>query len=112
MTCDVDAHPRQVSFTWVFNNSVDTTDIAKAHITDNYTQSTVSLPVCYMFYSFIYFLSVGWLISRICVYLYAHGSKIILECISVPMVYNHTCNHIYMSESISRRLFMSVYVCI
>ncbi|XP_037780317.1 nephrin-like [Penaeus monodon] len=54
VTCDVDAHPRQVSFTWVFNNSVDTTDIAKAHITDNYTQSTLTYtPITKMDYGFL-----------------------------------------------------------
>nr|XP_053638917.1 uncharacterized protein LOC128693318 [Cherax quadricarinatus] len=42
VTCDVDSHPQQVTFSWVFNNTVTTTDIPEAHITNNLTLSMVS----------------------------------------------------------------------
>ncbi|MPC96189.1 hypothetical protein E2C01_091431 [Portunus trituberculatus] len=42
VSCQVDAHPKHVSFAWKFNNSDQTTDISEAHITNNLTLSTVS----------------------------------------------------------------------
>lgn len=43
VSCQVDAHPKHVSFSWKFNNSAQTTDITEAHITNNFTFSQVSL---------------------------------------------------------------------
>lgn len=46
VSCQVDAHPKHVSFSWKFNNSAQTTDIPEAHVTNNLTLSTVGLRVC------------------------------------------------------------------
>ncbi|KAK8388847.1 hypothetical protein O3P69_020660 [Scylla paramamosain] len=42
VSCQVDAHPKHVSFSWKFNNSAQTTDISEAHITSNLTLSTLT----------------------------------------------------------------------
>lgn len=54
VTCEVDAHPQQVTFSWVFNNTVATTDIPEVHITDNLTLSMVTYtPHTQMDYGFL-----------------------------------------------------------
>ncbi|KAK4306455.1 hypothetical protein Pmani_021722 [Petrolisthes manimaculis] len=40
VSCQVEAHPKQVSFEWKFNNSVEISNIPAAHITNNLTYST------------------------------------------------------------------------
>ncbi|XP_066943703.1 nephrin-like isoform X2 [Macrobrachium rosenbergii] len=54
VSCQVEAHPSQVSFQWVFNNSADITEIAEAHITNNHTQSVLTYtPITQMDYGFL-----------------------------------------------------------
>ncbi|XP_071540010.1 protein turtle-like isoform X2 [Panulirus ornatus] len=54
VSCEVDAHPKHVTFAWVFNNSVEATDIPEAHITNNLTLSTLTYtPITQMDYGFL-----------------------------------------------------------
>nr|XP_053634411.1 nephrin-like [Cherax quadricarinatus] len=52
--CQVDSHPQQVSFSWVLNNTSETTDIPEAHITNNLTLSMLQYtPHTQMDYGFL-----------------------------------------------------------
>ncbi|XP_042222543.1 nephrin-like isoform X2 [Homarus americanus] len=55
VSCEVDAHPKHVSFAWVFNNSAEATDIPEAHITDNLTLSMLTYtPITKLDYGFLF----------------------------------------------------------
>ncbi|XP_024935494.1 nephrin isoform X2 [Cephus cinctus] len=42
ISCELDANPWNVSFTWKFNNTMEAVDIAQAHVTSDRTRSVVS----------------------------------------------------------------------
>ncbi|KAK7058708.1 hypothetical protein SK128_009687 [Halocaridina rubra] len=47
ISCQVEAHPSQVSFQWVFNNSADTSLIAQNRFSNNFTHSVFILPALF-----------------------------------------------------------------